>query len=69
MRDFNPIKMYCHKDVVDLVRDDVAGKYLHFFWDDFKMWINKDIIPRKRKHSIKDSNPGSLVGDTSSIPE
>jgi len=51
VRDFNPIKMYCHKDVVDLVRNDATGKYLHFFWDDFEMWIKKDIFPRRKKYS------------------
>ena len=43
VRDLNPFKLYSHKDNVDVVRNDSAGKYLHFFWDDFELWVNKDI--------------------------
>ena len=43
VRDLNPFKLYCHKDNVDLVKNDSTGEYLHFYWDDFELWVNKDI--------------------------
>jgi len=37
--DFNPIKLYTSKPLIDYMRGQ--GKTLQIYWDDFKLWKNK----------------------------
>ena len=37
--EFNPIKLYTSKQLIDFVRSN--GKTLQIYWDDFKLWKNK----------------------------
>jgi hypothetical protein len=37
--DFNPIKLYTSKKLIDYMRS--KGKTLQMYWDDFKLWTNK----------------------------
>jgi len=37
--DFNPLKLYTSKGLIDYMRSQ--GKTLQIYWDDFKLWKNK----------------------------
>lgn len=37
--DFNPIKLYTSKSLIDFMRSE--GKTLQIYWDDFKLWKDK----------------------------
>jgi len=37
--DFNPLKLYTSKNLIDFMRS--KGKTLQIYWDDFKLWKNK----------------------------
>jgi hypothetical protein len=39
--DFNPIKLYTSKGLIDFMRS--KGKTLQIFWDDFKLWKDKGV--------------------------
>ncbi|AMJ67498.1 hypothetical protein [Hymenobacter sp. PAMC 26628] len=39
LTDYNPMKLYTSKDVVAFMR--AQGKPLQIYWDDFKLWKNK----------------------------
>ena len=37
--DFNPIKLYTSKELIDFMASQ--GKTLQIYWDDFKLWKDK----------------------------
>jgi hypothetical protein len=37
--DFNPIKLYTSKELIDFMKSQ--GKTLQIYWDDYKLWKNK----------------------------
>lgn len=37
--DFNPIKLYTSKDLIDFMKSQ--QKTLQIYWDDFKLWKNR----------------------------
>ncbi len=37
---YNPMKLYTSKDVIGFIKDQ--GKTLRIYWDDFKLWRNKE---------------------------
>ena len=36
---YNPLKLYTSKELVTFVKNQ--GKTLQIYWDDFKLWTNK----------------------------
>jgi hypothetical protein len=37
--DFNPMKLYTSKELIDFMKS--RGKTLQIYWDDYKLWKNK----------------------------